>query len=375
MLPYFTERYGNAASVGHVFGWSALEAVDEARVQVASLIGATPREIVFTSGATESDNLALRGVAAAYRSTGRHIVTTQIEHKAVLDTARQLEAEGVEVTYLRVDAHGRIDLDELEQSLRDDTILVSIMPANNEIGTLQDVAAIGRICRERGVLYHADATQAVGKISVDVRALHIDLMSFTAHKMYGPKGIGALYVSRREPRVAIVPQITGGGHENGRRSGTMNTPGIVGFGKAAQICMAEMADDSAHALLLRDRLQTRLLAVEGSRLNGHPNERLPGTLNVLFDGVEADAVMAAVPNVAISSGAACTSATIAPSHVLKAIGRTDEEAASSLRFSIGRFNTAEEIDRAAECVLSAVRKRRQLTLNTEGMSGPLRYRQ
>jgi cysteine desulfurase len=361
MLPFFTERYGNAASTGHAFGWSAIEAVDAARASIANLVCAEPREIVFTSGATESDNLALRGVAAAYREKGRHIVTSTFEHKAVLDTAHQLEETGVQVTYVPVDAQGRVDVDAVGKAIRPDTILVSIMLANNEIGTIQDVAAIGALCREHGVLFHTDATQAAGKVAIDVQAMNIDLMSFTAHKMHGPKGVGALYVRRRDPRVMLTPQTTGGGHESGRRSGTLNTPGIVGFGKAAEISAAEMDADVAHVRAMRDRLEAALLKIEGAQINGHPTLRLPNTLNIRFADVEADAIMSAVSDIAMSSGSACSSASITASHVLKAIGLTDHEASCSIRLATSRFTTEAEIDYAIERITKAIADRRKIT--------------
>lgn len=359
MLPFFTERYGNAASTGHAFGWAAAEAVDRARADVATLVGADPREIVFTSGATESDNLALRGVTAAYRNKGRHMVTCTIEHKAVLDTARALEDEGASATYLSVDETGLVDVEAVAGAITPETVLVSIMLANNEIGTLQDVAAIGAICRERGVLFHTDATQAIGKVSVDVGAMHIDLMSFTAHKMHGPKGVGALYVRRRDPRVTLTPQMTGGGHENGRRSGTLNTPGIVGFGAAARLAATEMEADVRIVRAMRDRLESALLSIDGAHLNGHPTLRLPNTLNLRFDDVEAEAVMSAVSDIAMSAGSACSTASITASHVLKAIGLTDHEASCSLRLATSRFTTEAEIEYAIEKISKAVRDRRR----------------
>lgn len=361
MLPYFSEHFGNAASTAHAFGWNAYDGVEKARASIAALIGADHREIVFTSGATEADNLALRGVAEAYRSKGRHIVTSTIEHKAVLDTAHQLEAEGISVTYLPVDSTGRVDLDAIAGVITSETVLVSMMLANNEIGTLQDVAQIGAICHERGVVFHTDATQAIGKVPVDVEAMQIDLMSFTAHKMHGPKGVGALYVRRRSPRVLLTPQMTGGGHESGRRSGTLNTPGIVGFGEAARISAAEMDDEACQVRAMRDRLESALLSIDGTRLNGHPTLRLPNTLNLLIPGVEADAIMSAVSDVAMSAGSACSTASITASHVLKAIGLTDQEASCSIRLATSRFTTEAEIDYAARRIVEAVAKRRQLT--------------
>jgi cysteine desulfurase len=360
MLPYLSDRYGNAASTGHSFGWDAQQAVDNARASVAALIGAQPSEIVFTSGATESDNLALRGVCAAYQDKGRHIVTSTIEHMAILDTAAQLASTGTKVTYLPVDNTGRVDLNELDSTITPETVLVSIMLANNEIGTVQDVESIGALCHSRGVLFHTDATQGVGKMPVDVVKMRIDLLSMSAHKMHGPKGVGALYVRRRDPRVTLMPQITGGGHEGGRRSGTLNTPGIVGFGGAAHISLAEMPSSIARQRATRDRLEGALLQIPGTRLNGHPSIRLPNTLNVLFSGVEADAIMAAVPEVAMSPGSACSSASITVSHVLTAIGLSDRDASCSLRLSTSRFTTEAEVDRAAGRIAEAVVERRRI---------------
>jgi len=361
MLPYFSDHYGNAASAGHAFGWAAVDGVDKARAAIASLIGADPREIVFTSGATESDNLALRGVAAAYRDKGRHIVTSTFEHKAILDTAHQLEESGTTVTYVPVDRQGRVDVDRIAEAITTETVLVSIMLANNEIGTLQDIAAIGALCHQRGVVFHTDATQGIGKIPVDVGAMQIDLMSFTGHKMHGPKGVGALYVRRRDPRVLLTAQTTGGGHESGRRSGTLNTPGIVGFGEAAKISATEMDAEVAHVSTMRDRLESALLAIDGVRVNGHPTLRLPNTSNLLIEGVEADAIMSAASDIAMSAGSACSSAAITPSHVLKAIGLTDHEASCSIRLATSRFTTEAEVDYAADRIAKAVANRRRLT--------------
>ncbi|MBV9851613.1 MAG: IscS subfamily cysteine desulfurase [Armatimonadetes bacterium] len=361
MLPSLREAYGNAASRSHPFGWAAEEAVETARGRVAALIGADPREIVWTSGATESDNLALKGVAEAYADRGDHLVTAATEHKAVLDAARHLERQGKRVTILPVDKFGVVDLDALRDSLTERTVLVSVMLANNEVGTLAPLAEISRLCREHGILFHTDATQGVGKVPVDVEALGVDLMSFTAHKMYGPKGVGALYVRRRNPRVRLTAQMDGGGHERGMRSGTLNVPGIVGFGAAAELCRQEMARDAAHTCRLRDRLHEGIQSgLDGVALNGHPTERLPNTLNLRFEDVEADALLLGMPQVALSSGSACTSASVEPSHVLRALGLTDAQARSSLRFSLGRFTTEEEIDRVAERVVHEAARLRRL---------------
>ena len=369
MLPFFSERYGNAASRGHAFGWAAEEAVMLARAQIASLIHADSREIVFTSGATESDNLALKGVAEKYAAQGNHIVTCVTEHKAVLDTARHLERMGCSVTYLPVDRQGMIDLDDLRNAFTPQTVLVSVMMGNNEIGTLQPIAEIGAICRERGVLFHTDATQCIGKMPMDVEALPIDLMSFTAHKMHGPKGIGALYVRRRAPRVRLSAQIDGGGHEQGMRSGTLNVPGIVGFGKAAEICQNELPEEQRYLTRLRDRLIRGILeTIEGTSLNGPPTERLPHNANISFDGMDGDALMAALSEVALSTGSACTSASIEPSYALKAIGLTDALARSSLRFGVSRFTTEEEIDYVVSRLEAIVPKLRSLSARREPAS-------
>ena len=362
MLPFFSERYGNAASRSHPFGWAAEDAVQTARGQVATLIGAGPEEIVWTSGATEADNLAMKGVAEMYAGKGDHIITQATEHKAVLDTARHLEQQGKQVTYLGVDCDGLIDLAELRAAITDRTVLVSIMYGSNEIGTLQPLEEIGQVCRERGVLFHTDATQALGKVSIDVEAMNIDLLSCSAHKMYGPKGVGALYVRRRNPRVRLAAQIDGGGHERQMRSGTLNVPGIVGFGQAAELCRGELPGETARLTRLRDRLRDGLLGrVEGAALNGHPSRRLPHNLNLSFADVESDALLLNLPDIALSSGSACTSASIAPSYVLKAIGLSDAQAHSSLRFGLSRWTTDEEIDYTVGRVAEAVGRVRALS--------------
>lgn len=362
MMPYFTNVYGNAASRSHQFGWEAEEAVENARKQIADLIGATSKEIVFTSGATESDNLAIMGIAEMYAPKGNHIITLPTEHKAVIDTCKYLERRGKEVTYLPVDEFGMVDLDALRNAIKDTTILVTIMLANNEIGTIQPVAEIGKICREKGVIFHTDGTQGVGKIPVDVNAMNIDLMSFTAHKMYGPKGVGALYVRKRSPRVKLAEQMHGGGHERGMRSGTLNVPGIVGFGKACEICKNEMAEESARLIRLRDKMiNTFLERVEYSYLNGHPTQRLPHNVNVSFEYVEGEGLMMGIKDLAVSSGSACTSATLEPSYVLKALGRGDELAHSSIRYGLGRFTTEEEVDFAIEKTIEVVNHLRELS--------------
>jgi cysteine desulfurase len=363
MLPYFTERFGNASSRNHAFGWEAEAAVDSAREQIARLIGAaSPREIVFTSGATESDNLALKGVAAAYREKGNHIVTCVIEHKAVLDSCKVLEKQGCQVTYLPVDSGGIVDIERVRSALTDKTILISIMMANNEIGTIEPVKEIGRLAREKGILFHTDATQAVGKIPVDVNLLNIDLLSITAHKMYGPKGIGALYVRSSRPRVKLSPLIDGGGHERGMRSGTLNVSGIVGLGEACEIARKEMTAESERLLKLRERLKTAILdQLDDVRINGHPTQRLPGNMNMSFAYVEGESLLMALKEIAVSTGSACTSASLEPSYVLRAIGVPDELAHTSIRFGLGRFNTEAEIDYTAGRVVEEVRRLRQLS--------------
>ncbi len=362
LLPYLTEIYGNAASHGHAYGWQAEQAVDIGRAQVAALIGADPREIVFTSGATEANNLALKGVMEMYADRGDHLITQVTEHKAILDTAHHLERLGKRVTYLGVDPYGQIDLDALKEAFTDQTVLVSIMLANNETGTLQKIQEIAQLCRERRVLFHTDATQAVGKVPIQVGPLGIDLMSFAAHKMHGPKGIGALYVRRRAPRVRLTEQMNGGGHEHGQRSGTLNVPGIVGFGKAAELYQTTMTDEAAHTFALRERLYYGLTdALPGITLNGHPTERLPNTLNLRFEGVEAEALLANLPDVALSTGSACTSASIKPSHVLIGMGQTAEQTRSAVRFGTSRFTTEHEIDSVIPKIIAAVERLRAQT--------------
>ncbi len=365
MLPYFTEHFGNAASRTHAFGWKAAEAVDEARSQVASLIGAESKSIVFTSGATESNNLAIKGACRISRDAGDHVITVQTEHRAVLDPCRRLESEGFRVTFLPVDRFGRVAPQQVSDAITSRTILVSVMLANNEIGTLQPVAQIGGICKERQVLLHTDATQAVGKIDVDVEELQADLVSLSAHKMYGPKGIGALYVRRRNPHVRLEPIIDGGGHERGMRSGTLAVPGIVGFGAAAALCSLELMPGGERLRALRDRLFDGLCTgLPDITLNGHPEDRLPNNLNLSFGNVRGEALLMALRNVAVSSGSACTSASVEPSYVLRALGVSDELAHSSIRFGLGRFNTAEEVDYVIEEVTRVVRHLR--SLNPEG---------
>lgn len=355
MLPYFTEHFGNAASNNHQYGWESEAAVKQARETIAKAIKASPEEIIFTSGATESNNLAIKGVAEAYFQKGRHIITVQTEHNAVLDPCKYLETLGFKVTYLPVKPDGLIDLRELEAAFQDDTILVSVMAANNEIGVLQPLAEIGAICAARDVLFHTDAAQAIGKIPLDVQSMKLHLMSLTAHKVYGPKGIGALYVRRRNPRVKLAPQLHGGGHERGLRSGTLSTPQIVGFAKAVELGMAEMKSESKRLIKLRDRLWNKLSTLDGVHLNGHPTARLPGNLNISVEGVDGAALLLGLqPVVAVSSGSACTSAKIAPSHVLKALGHSESLAYASIRFGIGRFNTPEEIDRVAEAAIATI---------------------
>jgi cysteine desulfurase len=362
MLPYFTENFGNAASRSHQFGWIAEEAVDLAREQVAALIGADPREIIFTSGATEGDNLAIKGVFEMYAGKGNHIITANTEHKAVLDTCRHLEKLGADVTYLPVKEDGRIDLAELEAAIRPDTILISIMFANNEIGTIQPISEISAIARKQGVIFFTDATQAVGKIPVNVNKDGIDLMAFSAHKLYGPKGIGALYVRRKNPRVRITAQLDGGGHERGMRSGTLNVPGIVGFGKACGLCMNEMETEAERLKVLRDKLENALLRLEETTVNGSIEHRLPQLSNMSFNFVEGEGLMMGFnKNVAVSSGSACTSASLEPSYVLKALGLKDDLAHSSIRFGLGRFTNEDEINFAVEQVKATVTRLREMS--------------
>jgi len=363
MLPYFIEKFGNAASRNHTFGWEAEEAVDTARKQIARLIKADPKEIVFTSGATESDNLALKGVLEMYKEKGNHIITATTEHRAVLDTAKSLEAKGLAtVTYLSVDKQGTVNPQDVRNAITDKTVLISMMLANNEIGTINPVQEIGKIAKEKGVLFHCDATQGIGKIPVDVQAMGIDLMSFSAHKLYGPKGIGALYVRKKNPRVRIAAQMDGGGHERGMRSGTLAVPLIVGFGKACELCEQEMPTESARLVKMRDRLQTGIMAaLEETYLNGHPTNRLPGNLNISFAYVEGESLLMGMKEIALSSGSACTSATLEPSYVLRALGVGTELAHSSIRFGIGRFNTDEEIDYAIKKVIEIVTKLREMS--------------
>ena len=352
--------YGNAASRSHVFGWKAEEAVENARSQVAELINADPREIVWTSGATESDNLAIKGVAHFYHKKGKHIITSKIEHKAVLDTCRQLEREGYEVTYLDPDEQGLTTPEMVQAALREDTILASVMHANNEIGVVNDIAGIGEICRAAGVLFHVDGAQGVGKIPVDMEQMKVDLLSMSAHKMYGPKGVGALYV-RRKPRVRLEAQMHGGGHERGMRSGTLATHQLVGFGEAARIAHEEMATESAQSEALRERFWDAISDIPEVYINGDRNQRLPGALNVSFAFVEGESLIMSLRDLAISSGSACTSASLEPSYVLRALGLNDEMAHSSLRFSFGRFTTEAEVDHAVQCVRHAVEKLRELS--------------
>jgi len=362
MLPYFTEKFGNAASRNHEFGWEAEKAVDRARKQIADLIGATAKEIVFTSGATESDNLAIKGVAEMYAERGNHIITAATEHKAVLDTCKKLEKHGYRVTYLPLKGDGLIDLDMLKESFTDKTILVTIMYANNEIGVIQPIAEIGKMCRERGVLFHTDGVQAIGKVPVDVNKDNIDIMSITGHKIYGPKGVGALYVRRRNPRVQITAQMDGGGHERGMRSGTLNVPSIVGLGEACAIAQREMPEEMKRMRYLRDKLTSKLQAgLDEVFINGSMEHRLPQNLNMSFMYVEGESLLMGINDVAVSSGSACTSATLEPSYVLKALGLGDDLAHSSIRFGIGRFNTEEEIDYVADKVIDVVKKLRELS--------------
>jgi cysteine desulfurase len=361
MMPFLTNEFGNAASRSHPFGWKAEEAVDVGREQIAALIGGNEKEIVFTSGATESINLAIKGAAEFYQDKGNHFITSRTEHKATLDTMKRLERQGCEVTYLPTDKMGRISAQQVRDAITPKTVLVSVMLANNEIGTITDVASIGEVTREKGVLFHVDAVQGVGKIPFDVEKMKVDLASISAHKIYGPKGIGALWV-RRKPRVRIAPIIDGGGHERGMRSGTLNVPGIVGFGAAAELCQKLMPEETKKTFELRMRLQEYLFAhLDHLELNGHPTERLPGNLNVSFSFVEGEALMMAIKHVAVSSGSACTSASLEPSYVLRACGVSEDLAHTSIRFGIGRFNTVEEIDYVKTYVVEQVSKLREMS--------------
>jgi len=362
MKPYFMETFGNAASRNHSFGWQAEEAVEKSRKQIADLVGATVKEIVFTSGATESNNLALKGIAEMYAEKGNHIITAATEHKAILDTCKRLEKHGIRVTYLPVQANGLVDLEMLKEAITDKTILISIMYANNEIGVIQPMAEIGKIAKAKGVLVHSDATQAVGKVPVNVIKDNIDLMSMSGHKIYGPKGVGALYVRRKSPRVQITAQMDGGGHERGMRSGTLNVPGIVGLGEACAICNADMPAESKRMAFLRDKLRGKLESeLDEVYINGTMEHRLPNNLNISFAYVEGESLLMGINDIAVSSGSACTSATLEPSYVLKALGAGDDLAHSSIRFGLGRFNTEEEVDYVAAKVIDVVKKLRELS--------------
>jgi cysteine desulfurase len=363
MLPYFTEKFGNAASRNHCFGWEAEEAVDKARGQLAGIIGAKSKEIILTSGATESDNLAIKGVVEFYKDKGNHIITCVTEHKAVLDSCRALERQGkATVTYLPVDKYGMVDPDAVRAAITDKTVLISIMYANNEIGTIHPVREIGKIAKEKGVIFHCDAVQAVGKVPVDVEADGIDLLAMSGHKLYGPKGVGALYVRSKGPRVRLTPIIDGGGHERGMRSGTLNVTGVVGFGAACEIAKAEMAEEAVRMRELRDKLHASIFEqLDEVYLNGHPTERLPGNLNVSFAYVEGESLLMGMNDVAVSSGSACTSATLEPSYVIRALGVGDELAHSSIRFGLGRFNTDDEVDFVAERVTREVQRLREMS--------------
>ena len=362
MLPYFTEKFGNAASRNHPFGWAGEEAVENARAQVASLIGATPKEIIFTSGATESDNLMIKGVAEMYREKGNHIITQAIEHKAVLDTCKRLEKDGFEVTYLPVQRDGRVDPEDVRKAITPKTILITIMYANNEIGVINPIAEIGKIAKERGIFFAVDGVQAVGKIPVDVQTDNIDLLAISAHKIYGPKGVGALYVRRRNPRVQLSAIIDGGGHERGMRSGTLNVPGIVGLGAACEIAQKEMTEEAARLRKLRDRLKAGLEAkLDEVFINGSMEHRLPHNLNMSFAYVEGESLLMGINDIAVSSGSACTSATLEPSYVLKALGVGEDLAHTSIRFGLGRFNTEEEVDYVTDKMVTVVTKLRELS--------------
>ena len=361
MLPYFGDQFGNAASRTHSFGWAAESAVEDAREQTANILGAAPKEIIFTSGATESSNLAIKGVAQANQSKGKHIITQVTEHHATLDSCSALERQGFEITVLPVDGTGLIDLDRLIDTLREDTILVTLMVANNEVGTIQPISEVGRLCRDRDILFHTDAAQAIGKLEIDVDAMEIDLLSLSAHKFYGPKGVGALYV-RNRPRPRVIAQMDGGGHERGLRSGTMNVPGIVGLGSACNYAQQELESESIRVKGLRDRLESALNAqLRGLHLNGHPQKRLDGNLNVSFDAVDGEGLLMGLKDIALSSGSACTSASLEPSYVLRAMGAPKELAQSSTRFGLGRFNTEEEVDYVSERVVAEVTRLREIS--------------
>ena len=362
MLPYFCDKFGNAASSSHGFGWEAEQAVKTARQQVAAVIGADAKEIIFTSGATEGNNIAIKGIAAMYGERGKHIITQATEHKAVIDPCNWLKEQGYRVTFLPVNREGLIDLEQLKDALRDDTILVSIMHGNNEIGTLQPIAEIGRLCKERGALFHSDCCQTFGKVPIDVREMGIDLLTCSAHKIHGPKGVGAMYVQRKRPRVRCEPVLHGGGHERGMRSGTLNVPGIVGLGRAAELCREYMDSEPARMASLRDRLRDGIMSrLEEVYLNGHATKRTPSNLNLSFSYVEGESLMMGMSEVAVSSGSACTSASLEPSYVLKALGVGDDLAHSSIRFSLGRFNTEDEIDYVIDKVVATVRKLREMS--------------
>ncbi len=362
MLPYFTEHFGNAASRNHAFGWEAEEAVEQARKQVADLIGANPKEVIFTSGATESNNLAIKGVAEMYREKGNHVITCVTEHKAVIDTCKKLEKQGGRVTYLPVQKNGRIDLDDLRAAITDKTVLITIMAANNEIGVLQPIAEIGAIAKEKGILFHTDAVQAAGKVPFNVNEVKADLVSISAHKLYGPKGVGALFVRRRNPRVLLAEQINGGGHERGMRSGTLNVPGIVGLGKAAELARLEMPTESERLRKLRDRLNEKLHAnLDKLYINGSMEHRLPHNLNISFAYVEGESLLMGINDVAVSSGSACTSASLEPSYVLKALGAGDDLAHSSIRFGLGRWTTKDEVDYVADKLANVVTRLREMS--------------
>jgi cysteine desulfurase len=363
MLPYFTEKFGNAASRNHSFGWEAEEAVSHSRNQIAALIGAKPKEIIFTSGATESDNLAIKGVVEFYKDKGNHIISCVTEHKAVLDSCRALERAGrATVTYLPVDKYGMVDPDAVRRAITDKTVLITIMWANNEIGTIHPIAEIGRIAKEKGIIFHCDAVQAIGKVPVDFEKAGVDLASITAHKIYGPKGIGAIYVRSKGPRVRLTPQMDGGGHERGMRSGTLNVPGIVGLGAACEIAGMEMPEEARRLIELRSQLQAGLFErLDEIYVNGHPTERLPGNLNVSFAYVEGESLLMGINDIAVSSGSACTSATLEPSYVIRALGIDDELAHSSIRFGLGRFNTLEEVDYVTDRVSKEVKRLREMS--------------